>query len=72
MCAKDNFLLQEVKDATRGLSTVILILSNKKELAVNMKVIGCLEGSDHNVIEGRLKNSKTMTSKGQFLTDSEK
>jgi len=50
----DNFLMQVVKEPTRGGALLDLVLTNKEGLVEDVKVGGRLGCSDHEVVEFRI------------------
>ena len=64
---EDNFLLQLVRDPTRGGALLDLLFTNRESLVGDVEVGGCLGQSDHEMVEfsilggARRGNSKTVT-----------
>jgi len=63
----DNFLMQMIREPTRGAAPLDLLFTNREGLVGDVEVGGCLGQSDHNMVEfsilcgGRRGNSKTAT-----------
>ena len=66
-CMEDNFLMQMIKEPTRGAAPLDLLFTNREGLVGDVEVGSCLGQSDHNMVEysildgARRGNSKTAT-----------
>ena len=50
-CMEDNFLMQLVREPTRGSAPLDLLFTNREGLEGDVEVGGCLGQSDHNMVE---------------------
>ena len=66
-CMEDNFLMQMIREPTRGAAPLDLLFTNREGLVGDVEVGGCLGQSDHDMVEFsilggvRRGNSKTAT-----------
>ena len=66
-CMEDNFLMQMIREPTRGAAPLGLLFTNREGLVGDVEVGGCLGQSDHDMVEfsilggARRGNSKTAT-----------
>ena len=64
---EDNFLMQMIREPTRGAAPLDLLFTNREGLVGDVEAGGCLWQSDHNLVEFsilggvRRGNSKTAT-----------
>ena len=50
-CMEDNFLMQLVREPTRGAAPLDLLFTNREGLVGDVEVGSCLGQSDHNMVE---------------------
>ena len=66
-CMEDNFLMQMIREPTRGAAPLDLLFTNRESLVGDVEVGGCLGQSDYDMVEFsilggvRRGNSKTAT-----------
>ena len=50
-CMEDNFLMQLLREPTRGAALLDLLFTDREGLVGDVEVRGCLGRSDHNMVE---------------------
>jgi len=68
---EDNFLMQLVRELTRGAAPLDLLFTNREGLVGDVEIGGCLGQSDHDMVKflilGGVKKGNSKTATSDFL-----